>query len=256
MLPSKRVILSLGLLALPIIWLISSLKNTEEIIISINEQNEQYFYNVSEEKNFILFDLGCNNGDSLLSFFGFKPRYPQFIEERLTYRSFGKIAQNATWTIYAFEANAKFNKDLDKVIRIFKHSTKHKIDIFKETAAWKYDGTVDFYAENVTGFGLGSSIESTHPDVVKSGAAKHPVACKDIGKMLKETHRKDNYVVMKIDIEGSEYELILDLIKKDALRFVDHFAVEFHGNLKKFKTPEKVFFSLLKLYGASASEWI
>lgn len=253
MLFGKAVILLLSFLTIPIVWLFGSLINTEKLAFSTNGQ---HFYNGSQEKNFILYDLGCNNGDSLLSFFGFKPRFPQLIEERLTYRSFGKIAENATWTIYAFEANAKFNKDLDKTIRIFNNSTKHKLNVYKETAAWKYDGTVDFYAENVTGFGLGSSIESTHPDVVKSGAAKLSVACRDIGKMLKETHKKDNYVVMKIDIEGSEYELILDLIKKDTLKFVNHFAIEFHRYMKKFKIPEQVFVSLLKLYGASASEWI
>lgn len=254
MISFRRIFLPLAFLTGFAILLLTynSTQNTKN---TKNGRNNLEKYNITEHKNYILIDLGANNGDSLLSFFGLPPRFPQFINEKLNYRSFGKWAEAAIWRVYAFEANAKFDTDLTETVERIRKVARHKIEVFKQTAAWTYDGTIDFYVENATGYGLGSSIDASHRDVVRSGATGHQVACRDIGAMLKQ-FRKDDFVVMKIDIEGAEYELILDLVKKDAVKYVDHFAVEYHPWMGKFKTSEDVFDSLLKLFGASSSPWI
>lgn len=220
---------------------------------TINKMN--FTRNTQNVKNYILFDLGSNNGDSILSFFELQPRFPQFLESSLTNKRFGPKAAAAKWTIYAFEANPKFDSDLDDTVSRLKQNTKHEIKVFKRTVAWIYDGTIGFYIENATGFGLGSSLDKKHKDVVKSGSVETIVSCRDIAKMIKKLDRND-FIVVKIDIEGAEYELIMDFIKKDAVQWVDHFAIEYHKEMRKFESPEATLNSVLKLFGATFSDWI
>lgn len=206
-----------------------------------------------KSKKFIYFDLGSNNGDSILSFFGLKPRFPELFGGNLTCEKFAP--PDAQWWIYAFEANSKFNADLDETVNKLQNQTKHKIKVFKQTAAWTYDGMISFYIENVTGFGLGSSLDENHPDVIKSHSTKTKVACRDIASFLK-TFNLSDFIVMKIDIEGAEYDLIMDFIKKDAIQWVNHFAIEFHKQIRKFDSPEKTLNDILKLYNATSSDWL
>lgn len=208
----------------------------------------------SRQKKFIYIDLGSNNGDSILSFFRFKPRFPELFGGNLTYENFGPEATKAKWSIYGFEANPIFDYELEQTVSIFKKHTRHKIKVFKHTAAWTYDGMITFYIENVTGFGLGSSLDKKHPDVIKSQSTGIQVISRDIASMIKNFDLSD-FIVIKIDIEGAEYDLIMDFIKKDAIRWVDHFAIEFHKNLNKIDSLEMNLNKILKLYGASSSNW-
>lgn len=236
------------------LWNVKSIETPKtRKLISSNTNNTRISHD--KVKNYILFDLGSNNGDSILSFFELQPRFPQFLEGSLTYKRFGPEATAAKWKIYAFEANPKFDSDLDETVARLKQNTKHEIQVFKKTAAWIYDGTIGFYVENATGYGLGSSLDKKHKDVVKSGSVETIVSCRDIASMIKSLDH-DDFIVVKIDIEGAEYELILDFIKKDAVRWVDHFAIEYHKEMRKFDSPEATLNSVLKLFGATSSDWI
>jgi hypothetical protein len=58
-----------------------------------------------------------------------------------------------------------------------------------------------------------------------------------------------------MDVEGAEYDLLLDFIKKDAMKLIDFIAIEFHNDLSPFKRPEDLFKSLIKLYGVKFLNW-
>ena len=58
-----------------------------------------------------------------------------------------------------------------------------------------------------------------------------------------------------MDIEGAEYDLLQDFIKKDALRYIDYLAVEFHSSLSPFKTVEETFTALIKFFGIKFLKW-
>ncbi len=76
----------------------------------------------------------------------------------------------------------------------------------------------------------------------------------DIARIIKKYSQRDN-VIVKIDVEGAEYELLVDFIKKDALKLIDYIAIEFHSYVSPFKTPEDVFFSLIKHSGVEFLKW-
>ena len=97
-------------------------------------------------------------------------------------------------------------------------------------------------------------IISKKQDVVASKLTKVNVDSLDVARIIKKYSQSDN-VIVKIDVEGAEYDLLLDFIKKDVLKLIDHIAVEFHSYVSPFKSPEDVFISLIKLSGVEFSKW-
>ena len=62
-----------------------------------------------------------------------------------------------------------------------------------------------------------------------------------------------------MDIEGSEFELILDLAQKNLLRLIDQLAIEYHNymiDMMAFKTPIDVFNFILKKNGIHLLTWV
>ncbi len=62
-----------------------------------------------------------------------------------------------------------------------------------------------------------------------------------------------------MDIEGSEFELILDLAQKNMLRLIDQLAIEYHHymiDMMAFKTPIDVFNFILKKNGIQLLTWV
>lgn len=133
---------------------------------------------------------------------------------------------------------------------------KHSIQLFNETAAWTYDGTIDFFLDTVNSQKnfWGSSLNKEHPDVLRSGQKKVTVKCKDISRILKQ-YKENDFIVIKMDIEGSEYDLLLDFMKKDVYKFIDYLAVEFHPQITRFKTVDSVFLEIMKMYDTKYVRW-
>lgn len=165
------------------------------------------------------------------------------------------LDESISWDVYAFEANPEFNKILTNV-KANVSKRNHTVKMYQETAAWTYDGTIDFYLDTVNKANnfWGSSIDENHPDVILSGKQKVTVKCVDISRILKK-YNQDDVVIVKIDIEGAEYDLLLDFIKKDVTKIIDYLAVEFHRQLHRYKEPEQVFLDIIKLSGTKYVEW-
>ena len=114
---------------------------------------------VGEIRN-IFIDLGANKGDSIYNFVGLNsgaqggdlnnPVFPQ---------SF----RTAKWIIYGFEANSFFDNQLVKMKQDVE-KLGHTIYLYKSTAAWIYDGTIDFYLDTVNAGNdfWGSSLNKYH----------------------------------------------------------------------------------------------
>ena len=58
-----------------------------------------------------------------------------------------------------------------------------------------------------------------------------------------------------MDIEGAEYNLLQDFIRKDSIKIIDYLAVEFHSFISPFKKPEDLFISLVNLFGVKFLKW-
>ena len=78
--------------------------------------------------------------------------------------------------------------------------------------------------------------------------------CVDIAGLIKK-YDIDDVVVVKIDIEGAEYDLIVDFIKKDALRFIDFMTVEYHNAISPFSSVEHALNKIITENGIKFMQW-
>jgi hypothetical protein len=76
----------------------------------------------------------------------------------------------------------------------------------------------------------------------------------DIARIIKQYSENDT-IIVKMDIEGSEYDLLQDFAKKDVFKLVDYIAIEFHTNVSPFQRPEDVLLSLIQLFGVKFLSW-
>jgi hypothetical protein len=83
---------------------------------------------------------------------------------------------------------------------------------------------------------------------------KKTVKCVDIARVIGQYTQKDN-IILKMDIEGAEYDLLQDFIKKNVIELIDYIAVEFHSYASSFNNINDVFMSLINLYKVKFINW-
>lgn len=221
---------------------------------TINISSVKYSVSDKSVRN-VYIDLGANNGDSILSFFGMNPNkeYPSILDAET-------IAQK-NWLVYVFEANPAFNSDIVNVVqRVKSKYTNVTFKIFTETAIWIYNGQVKFYLDTVGRKRVSSSLKETHRGVIRSRKVSVNVTCIDIVSLLSE-FTKEDLVIMKIDIEGSEYEMLAHMIVNNVVELVDYLAVEYHNNVLE-KTPHSLITSesmldfIIRKFNTKLVKWI
>ena len=171
---------------------------------------------------YVIFDLGANIGDSA--------RYlvdPNFQESPHKLKAICS-KDKRKWEIHSFEANPDFNHHLEETKKLVE-SLGHKHYLYKETAAWVRDETMTFYLDKINKLHnyWGSSLHKEHDDAKQSGYKNIQVKALDISTLLLKYTEQD-FIIMKIDIEGSEYELLKHLIRQKTIFLIDIISVEFH----------------------------
>ena len=209
-------------------------------------------------KRNIFFDLGANEGDSIANFFGLIPR--------ANGGSFkGQIPQDKLsekWTVYAIEGNWAFtNKLLAMKTRIEKLG--HEMIVMNGTVGWIYDGFLTFYIDKTeykpnSVVQLGSSAKENHLEIIRSNKVNEKHPCVDIAKLLKK-YDQDDFIVVKMDIEGSDYDLMLHFIAKNALELIDYIAIEWHWpdylHLSPYKNIPQLYSMLFKSKNVTEYKW-
>ncbi len=218
------------------------------------------FYNDFEKKNVnflrpepknIYFDLGANNGDSVDNFLD-----PNIKSHGGNIRSkipADKLSQK--WTIYAIEGNSAFDQNLLDLKTRY-GNTQHEIILYNGTIVTSYDGFITFYIDKNNRYGnhVGSSILENHPDVVLSKKVSVNKPCIDLARLLR-LYTQNDFIVVKMDIEGAEFELLIHLIKENVLSLIDVLIVEYHRNLLPFKTPYDLYSAIFKRFNIKEEVW-
>jgi len=96
--------------------------------------------------------------------------------------------------------------------------------IFSNNAVWIYDGTIDFYkSERRRGRcnGVFSNQRAKKEKIVS-------VPCIDFGKWIKNNFNIGDFIVLKMDIEGGEFDVLQSMINDGSINFIDIAYVEFH----------------------------
>lgn len=141
------------------------------------------------------------------------------------------IGQSIDWARKVFNNdNLKIDsfEPLPKNIEVLRenYSDSESLTIH-EAAASKSDGEATFYCQN-WGARTGSSLVPGKTSTSFEDACN--VKTIDLAKWIKENILEDEIVVLKVDIEGAEYDVLPHLFDNKIQDLVDYWLVEFHGH--------------------------
>ena len=94
-------------------------------------------------------------------------------------------------------------------------------------AVWICDGEIKFYISKNE---VGSSVVR---DKKTGGLNKNKpikVPCINLGKWIMKNFNPDDYIVLRMDIEGAEYRVLPAMIKDGSIKYVNELYYEPHWN--------------------------
>ena len=119
------------------------------------------------------------------------------------------------YEVHSFEANPDLWELVEKEKTIL-----HKF------AMWDNDGEMEFFNSRFHSEGGTLLLKKTTGKVDYN----HPIKVKtiDFSKWLQENFTKDDYIVLKLDIEGAEYTVVDKMYKDGTLSWINEFWGELH----------------------------
>ncbi|OAY73412.1 hypothetical protein ACMD2_10760 [Ananas comosus] len=183
------------------------------ITLKRNLKNIKYLPSVADisfKQRYVYVDVGARSyGSSIGSWF--KKQYPK---------------QNHTFEIYAIEADKAFHKE---------YASKKGVNLLP-FAAWVRNETLTFeinqnpdLKDDEKGHGMGRIRPVGGSNPVSSGEVR-AIHGFDFAQWLKRTVSKNDYVVMKMDVEGTEFDLVPRLFETGAICLIDELFLECHYN--------------------------
>jgi len=182
---------------------------------------------------------------------------------------------NDSWTIYTFEPNKIHYQLLENKFK------QKNIKIF-HNAVWISDGFIDFFpswdnsgssifadAAELAGAtlrkrligGLKGPITEKNEEYIiykeKKPLPANKVKCIDLSSFLKNNFDRNDYIIIKLDIEGAEYEVLRKMKKDGTLSYVDEIYIEFHDRFmenENDKTTQQIIEGVKKL-GVKFNQW-
>mmetsp|Transcript_9272 Transcript_9272/g.15951 ORF Transcript_9272/g.15951 Transcript_9272/m.15951 type:complete len:290 (+) Transcript_9272:106-975(+) len=130
------------------------------------------------------------------------------------------------WEAILVEANPKFVQPLTA------EAVKYpgKVAALHSTAAYMCEGWTSFFLDTVNADqnNWGSSMSSDHPDVQKSGGQNVTVPTMNLNRILVEHTIPADHVIVKMDIEGAEFDTLPCLALSPSASLVDTLFLETH----------------------------
>jgi FkbM family methyltransferase len=120
-----------------------------------------------------------------------------------------------------------------------------------DKAVWNKDGYVDFYLDvldEVDGSGWdhpGQGSTTSKGKTTGTLDKEHPYRAEtiDLNRWIIENFSKDDYIYIKMDIEGGEYDVLPNMIEGGSIEYINEFDIEFHSH--KIGLDEQVHKDLL-----------
>lgn len=126
----------------------------------------------------------------------------------------------------------------DPVIKIDEARKRCPDVILDNKAVWIEDGEIDFYISRRHS-GKANSIYHNNRS---RNECNLKVKCFNFSKWLRDNFDMQDYIVLKMDIEGSEYSVIPKMIEDSTINFIDIIYLEWHagryGDIKYKKAVE------------------
>lgn len=151
----------------------------------------------------IFIDCGANNGCSVRMF------VDNFLD-------------SSEYEIYSFECSDKFYGELVRNISVMHLNAFHPI----KKAVWVFNGKKKF-----------SGWELSNKKDIDDGGGVDTI---DISQFIIDTFSKEDFIIMKMDIEGAEYKVVDKMHKDGSLSYINKFYGELHGPKKGFTEKDNL----------------
>ena len=153
-----------------------------------------------------------------------------------------------TWSVYSFEANPHTFSKIDKTK--FEHVTFLNKAVWTENCKRNLNievvpGKLDDYhnqflinkEESNLMVGGGTNIMDDnfqYPNLNNYIKNSEIVDCIDLSEFIK-TFNKDDYIILKLDVEGAEYPILEKMIENNTISYIDELYIEWHNHMLKDK---------------------
>ena len=123
---------------------------------------------------------------------------------------------------YLFECNPNHIETLNKI----REDNKNYNFIVKEEALWVEDCEKEFFISIDRWGDLGCTLKPEKKELLDK---KNPliVKCINFSEFLKKFN-DDDYIILKLDVEGAEYDILDQLIETKLITKINELYVEFH----------------------------
>lgn len=166
---------------------------------------------------YIFVDLGAYDGDSYKEFMG-------LADDTDSTQNFKEPmdlpVKPEKFECYLVEPNHIFFPKLSELLK--KHKNIRAIDT---GVAYTYDGTIEFVLDPTEESPMGSTAEPSKRNMWKVGNHVE-LHCFDFSEWIKQF--KDDYVIVKMDIEGSEYTVLNKMLEDGTHKIMNQLWVEWH----------------------------
>jgi FkbM family methyltransferase len=125
-------------------------------------------------------------------------------------------------TTISFEPIPYFASELKKIYK--GNENTHIVN----AAVWINDDIKKFYIS--TEITDGSSLLGKKINDVKDESIYIDIPCVDLSTWIKNNFTEDDYVILKLDIEGAEYEVLNKMIDDGSIKLVNELWGEWHEN--------------------------
>jgi FkbM family methyltransferase len=171
----------------------------------------------------IFLDCGANDGSSVKFF---RENFPDHQE----------------YEIYCFEPNPGIVKTFPK---------ENGVTLINK-AVYHFDGTKIFHTTNFINCTSGTLSK------IKGAKYKHKVTVEtiDLSKWIMKNFDPQDYIVMKLDVEGAEYRVLSKMFKDLSIKYINELYGEFHGRkVGKTKKDDQKIIDTLKSFGLVMYYW-
>jgi len=162
----------------------------------------------------IWIDLGAADGNS----------FQAFVSDQ-----YGPVANcpSGQWEAFLVEANPRFQQQLQQQEARFPGA----VHSYSSTAAYDCEGTTTFYLDTTShSYNYwGSSMSSKAGDVQRSGYQHVNVQLMNLNRLLHEHTIPNDWVMVKMDIEGAEWDVLPCLAQSPSASMIDRLYMEVHG---------------------------
>lgn len=175
-----------------------------------------------------------------------------------------KFKMNENWTIHTFEANPI---TYDIFMNDYLHLTPNVIP--HNEAIGCYDGFISLNIEsppNEGDTGQGSSVISLDRwdpwglnTVKKQFNVQREVSCIDFSCFIKNNFDISDNIVVKMDIEGSEYSVLEKMIQDNTMSYINYICVEWHSHFfidkNEMMEKERLLIDKIREYKLTLENW-